>query len=158
MVICLEKGAADLHMAQVMPLPLTVSCFSKIQFGFTFLVPAHLSSPGQRAVKRVCVLKNVLQLQRYKKNFSKGLFFTGAPCRMQLLPVPAVLTKISCRRGTHAKRCLSCIILYAEVTAQCDTMHGQPISQKRQSQFNNYCQLSSTCDRSVYNTEHPLLS
>jgi len=53
-VICLEQGA-DLHMAQLMPLPLTVSCFSKIQIGFTFLVPAHLGSPGKRAVKRVCV-------------------------------------------------------------------------------------------------------
>jgi len=38
-----------------MPLPLTVSCFSKIQIGFTFLVPVHLGSPGKRAVKRVCV-------------------------------------------------------------------------------------------------------
>ena len=54
MVICLEQGA-DLHTAQLMPLPLTVSCSSKIQIGFTFLVPAHLGSPGQRAVKRVCV-------------------------------------------------------------------------------------------------------
>ena len=54
MVICLERGA-DLHMAQLMPLPLTVSCFSKIQIGFTFMVLAHLGSPGQRAVKRVCV-------------------------------------------------------------------------------------------------------
>jgi len=54
MIICLEQGA-DLHTAQLMPLPLTVSCFSKIQTGFTFLVPAHLGSPGQRAVKRVCV-------------------------------------------------------------------------------------------------------
>ena len=54
MVICLERGA-DLHMSQLMPLPLTVSCFSKIQIGFTFLVPAHLGSPGQRAVQRVCV-------------------------------------------------------------------------------------------------------
>ena len=54
-VICLERGA-DLHIAQLMPLPLTVSCFSKIQIGFTFLVPAHLGSPGQRAVKCVCVL------------------------------------------------------------------------------------------------------
>jgi len=41
-------------MAQLMPLPLTVSCFSKIQIGFTFLVLAHPGSPGQRAVKRVC--------------------------------------------------------------------------------------------------------
>ena len=47
-VVCLERGA-DLHMAQLMPLPLTVSCFSKIQIGFTFLLPAHLGSPGQRA-------------------------------------------------------------------------------------------------------------
>jgi len=54
MVICLERDA-DLHMAQLMPLPLTVSCFSKIQIGFTFLVLVHLGSPGQRAVKRVCV-------------------------------------------------------------------------------------------------------
>jgi len=45
-----------LHMAQLMPLPLTVSCFSEVQIGFTFLVPAHLGSPGQKAVKRVCVL------------------------------------------------------------------------------------------------------
>jgi len=35
--------------------PLTVSCFIKIQIGFTFLVPAHPGSPGKRAVKRVCV-------------------------------------------------------------------------------------------------------
>jgi len=37
-----------------MPLPLTVSCFSKIQIGFAFLVPTHPGSPGKRAVKRVC--------------------------------------------------------------------------------------------------------
>jgi len=46
MVIWLE-GGADLHMAQLMPLPLTVSCFIKIQIGFTFLVLAHLGSPGK---------------------------------------------------------------------------------------------------------------
>ena len=55
MVICLERGAV-LHVVQLMPLPLTVSCFSKIQIGFIFLVLAHPGSPGQqRAVKRVCV-------------------------------------------------------------------------------------------------------
>ena len=52
--VCLARGA-DLHMAQLMPLPLTVTRFSKIQIGFTFLVLAHLGSPGKRAVKRVCV-------------------------------------------------------------------------------------------------------
>jgi len=54
MVICMGRDA-DLHMAQLMPLLLTVFCFSKIQIGFTYLVPAHTGSPGQRAVKRVCV-------------------------------------------------------------------------------------------------------
>ena len=54
MVVCLKR-VVDLHMAQLMPLPLTVSCFSKIQIGFHFLVLAHPGSPGKRAVKRVCV-------------------------------------------------------------------------------------------------------
>jgi len=58
-VVCLQQ-AADLHIAQIMPLPLTVSCFCKIQVGFTFPVPAHLVSPGKRAVKRVCVLSFIL--------------------------------------------------------------------------------------------------
>jgi len=53
-VICLELDA-DLRMAQLIPLPLTVSCFSKIQIGFTFLVPADPCSSGKRAVKWVCV-------------------------------------------------------------------------------------------------------
>jgi len=53
-VICLERGA-DFDMAQLMPLPLTVSCFRKIQIGFTFLVPAHPGSPGKRAANCVCV-------------------------------------------------------------------------------------------------------
>jgi len=60
MVISLERGA-DLHVVQLIPLPLTVSCFSKIQIGFTYLVPAHLGSPGKGAIKRggVCVCDNV---------------------------------------------------------------------------------------------------
>jgi len=55
MVICLERGA-DLHMAQLMPLPLTVSCSSKIQIGFTFLVPAYPGCPGKEAVKWLLLL------------------------------------------------------------------------------------------------------
>jgi len=55
MFICLERGA-DLHMAQLMPLPLTVSCFSEIQIAFTFLVPAHPGSPGKGPLNGwVCV-------------------------------------------------------------------------------------------------------
>jgi len=52
MVICLERGA-DLQAYG--PADATVSCFSKIQIGFTFLVLAYLGSPGKRAVKRLCV-------------------------------------------------------------------------------------------------------
>ena len=68
MVICPERDA-DLHVAQLMPLPLIVSCFSKIQVGFTFLVPAHPGSPGKRAVKRVCacVLSALTLLVRRQK-------------------------------------------------------------------------------------------
>jgi len=59
MVICLEQGA-DLHMAQLMPLPLIVSCSSKIQIGFTFLVPAHLGSPGKGPLNWcVCIRVNL---------------------------------------------------------------------------------------------------
>ena len=54
MVICLEQGG-DLHTAQLMPMPLTVSCFSKIQISFTFLIAAGLGSPGKMAGNRVCV-------------------------------------------------------------------------------------------------------
>ena len=67
MVICLERDV-DLHMVQLMPLPLTVPCFSKIQIGFTFLVPAH---PVKMAVKRVCVCVYViLPLVNVCVNFS----------------------------------------------------------------------------------------
>jgi len=73
-VICLERGA-DLHIAQLMPLPLTVSCFSEIQIGFTFLVLADPGSLGQRAVKWMCVcVCNLKQLADWKDIFiSKNL-------------------------------------------------------------------------------------
>jgi len=61
-------------MAQLMPLPLTVSCSSKIQIGFTFLVPAHPGSPGQRNVKRMrmCVwILLLLLLQLFNGLFSR---------------------------------------------------------------------------------------
>ena len=59
-VICLERGA-DLHMAQLMSLPLTVSCFSKIQIDFAFLVPAHLGSPEKGPLNGcVCVINQIV--------------------------------------------------------------------------------------------------
>ena len=62
MVISMERGA-DLHMAQLIPLPLTVSCFSKIEIGFTSLVPAYPGRPRKRAVKRVRVCVCVCMLR-----------------------------------------------------------------------------------------------
>ena len=54
-MVILSEARCRLTYAQLMPPPLTVSCFSKIQIGFTFLVPAHPGSPGKKAIERVCV-------------------------------------------------------------------------------------------------------
>ena len=83
MVVSLERGA-DLHMAPLMPLPLTVSCFSKIQIGLTFLVPAHPGSPGQRAIKCVCVCVCVCVLLIY--------LFDSLSCLSALLQSTQILT------------------------------------------------------------------
>ena len=99
MVVCLELGA-DLHTAQLMPLPFTVSCFNKIQTGFTFLVPAHLGSPGQRAVKRVCVGVCALTLlvgrqEGHPDCNKQGVveywrgYLSGARCRLAYGPADA---------------------------------------------------------------------
>ena len=77
MVICLEL-VVDLHMAQLMPLPLTVSCLSKIQIGFVFLLPAHPGSPGKRAVKRVCVCVCVCVVLCFASELSR--FSNGVKC------------------------------------------------------------------------------
>ena len=67
MVMCLERGA-DLHMAQLTPLPLTVSCSSKIQIGLAFLVPAYPGSPGKMAVKWVCACVCVCDTQNNRNS------------------------------------------------------------------------------------------
>jgi len=90
MVICLELGA-DLRMAQLMPLPLTVSCFSKIQIGFIFLVPAHLSSPG-KGPSNGCVCVCCITLTRFLcvlyKGKGKGSPYSVAERRVsELIPV-----------------------------------------------------------------------
>jgi len=58
-------------MAQLMPLPLTVSCFSKILIGFAFLVPAHLVSPGQRVVKWLCECTATTIITPFNSLFSR---------------------------------------------------------------------------------------
>jgi len=62
---------ADLHMAQLMPLPLTISCYSKSRLVFTFLVlpfwcrltrvVPYKIQEGHKMVVCVCVCA-VLQL------------------------------------------------------------------------------------------------
>ena len=101
MVVCLEQDA-DLHMAQLMPLPLTVSCFSKIQIGFTLLVPAHLGSPEKRAIKRVCVC--VYQLPRL--SWKRG----------RLTGVVVVCMYVQAGRGKEGMvQCIQQIIRYVAV-------------------------------------------
>jgi len=73
-VICLERGS-DLHVAKLMSLPLTVSCFSKIQIVFTFLVPAQPGSPGKGLLNGcVCLVSILLALRMWQQ---LSLFFTG---------------------------------------------------------------------------------
>ena len=99
MVICLERGA-DLHMAQLMPLPLTVCCFGKIQIGFTFLVPANPGSPRQRAVKRLCVCAVLLKsVFIFPSAVNVALPAFASKCRAA---VPLLLTA-----GSNCTACLS---------------------------------------------------
>ena len=83
MVICLERDA-DFHIAQLMLLPLTVSCFSKIQIGFTFLVLAHLGSPRKGLLNGcVCVCLRVCVARRFGGHISSsqqvGGYYTAQP-------------------------------------------------------------------------------
>ena len=75
-VICLQRDA-DLHIAQLMPLPRTVSCFSKIQIGFTFLVPAHLGSPGKGPLNWCvyCCMYLLLCAYQINNNNNKSVCF-----------------------------------------------------------------------------------
>ena len=132
MVICLERGA-DLHIAQLMPLPLTVSCFSKIQIGLPFLVPAHLGSPGKRAIKRVCVCCSIASFtfllnqqpawsyptlgQVIKINWSKFL-------KTKPLPVAKRHCQINTRHGTISCH-IECIAQMRPVATVCGQLGGE---------------------------------
>jgi len=74
-------------MAQLMPLPLTVSCFSEIHIGFTFLVLAHLGSPGKKAVIRVCVGGDCIGISEDFLAFIYSLSCGGIACVMKCLAI-----------------------------------------------------------------------
>jgi len=85
----------QIRFRQLMPLPLTVTLFSKIQTGFAFLVPAHPESPGQMATKRVCVggvwgCGPLLQFGVFRKRRPQNFgFFNPTPCpRMSTFAKP----------------------------------------------------------------------
>jgi len=59
LVIGLKRGANELHMVQLMPLPRRHFLLIKIQNGLTFLVPAYSGCPGKEAIKRVSVCLSV---------------------------------------------------------------------------------------------------
>jgi len=50
MVICLERGANDMHMVQVMPPSSLVPVKSE---WFTFVVPSYPGCPGEKAIKQM---------------------------------------------------------------------------------------------------------
>ena len=56
MVICLERGANDLHMVQLMPLPPRHLLLQQNPEWFILLLPAYPGCPGKKAVKRWCLL------------------------------------------------------------------------------------------------------
>ena len=110
MVICLERGA-DLHMAQLMPL--TVPCFSEIQTGFTFLVPAYLGSPRQRAVKRVCVCKELISVNipsvlcsflRLKRLFCDAVVQKAQAARVGCSSEVSIDERVACPSGSEDRQ------------------------------------------------------
>jgi len=102
-VTCLEQGA-NLHMAQLMPLPLTVSCFSKIQIGFTFLVLAHLDSLGKGPLNVCVYLCPVFKMAGYCCFHSKRRKRRGLPVAGEKAPKDGKKTQASGRVGeTNSK-------------------------------------------------------
>ena len=108
MVICLERDT-DLHTAQLMPLPFTVSCSSKIQIIFTFLVPAHLGSPGKRPVKWVCVYRSVLILC-YKSHIGNETVVHWLFCSC-IKVLKSSMSYISATRTTSQSRKFSTLLM-----------------------------------------------
>jgi len=81
MVVCLER-VADLHMVQLMPLPLTVSCYSRIQIGFTFLVPAHPRVVPEKGPLNGCVCAACWLVHIPQKTSSAVVAVTAVPIRV----------------------------------------------------------------------------
>jgi len=131
MVICLKRHA-DLYMVQLMLLPLTVSCFSKIQVGFTFLVPAHLGSPGKRPLNGCCcccichfICEYTLQVSVTKAASLSPVSFLWHLCHKKVY----LLCNVDKERSSWASACV-CIYVHvciaASVPVQPDWLFNRP--------------------------------
>jgi len=105
MVICLERGA-DLHMTQLMPLPLTVSCFSKIQFG--------ICSLGETQTKGVCVCVS----NRGVRDGNMSVDCGGVNCLSQG-PALARLQLAECRAANYAVPVVTCLVNSTYGVSEC---------------------------------------
>ena len=63
MVICLERGANNLHVVQLMPLPPHHLLLQQNAERFILLVPAYPGCHGKKTVKRLCVCLPVAAAQ-----------------------------------------------------------------------------------------------
>ena len=117
MVICLER---DLHMAQLMPLPLTVSCFSKIRIGFTFRV---VPDKGPLNVC-VCVAAVVTGLLDYGETTgrTKG---SGPRATLVVCPLSTMSSWLVCVITEQFQRCSR--LFYRAMLCIRGTSHG-PVS------------------------------
>ena len=148
-------------MAQLMPLSLTVSCFSKIQIGFTFLVPAHLGSPGKRAVKRLCVCVSVLDDAAITR---MRVLFSARVCRRW--SATAVCWKRVWRRAaTSAGRCASTstsspTCWAASAARHTRTSHGTSTASLSSSSRRSWCSPNSStnCRTPPPNNKVPVLT
>jgi len=120
-VICLQR-CADLHMAQLMPLPLTVSCFSKTQIGFAFLVPAYPGSPRQRAVKRVCVCVCVCIVAKEDQDTAAGSVepWTDNLLNLVFLKIGPLYANENTQTCTHANRNTQGEVTSHNLCSRCD--------------------------------------
>ena len=116
MVICLEQ-CADLHMAQLMPLPLTVSCFTKIQIGFAFLVPAHPDSPKNGPLNG-CVCKYYLVFVNVCCVICLSCFFSCVVCVLNCY----ILCKVNYigNKNCHALRCVALLCVWRYINVDDD--------------------------------------
>jgi len=107
----------------------TISCFSKIQIGFTFLVPAHPSSPGKRAVIRVCARNLHSKLFRKLTQTSLHIWWSYhvcCLCTMSLLKKTSVSTAPTAACDTDIWKYTSLRSAYC-VRWQCGTARIHPL-------------------------------